>query len=213
MEATFSYVDLSGFTALTEAHGDEVAADVAERFVVLIEDALGAEDRILKTVGDAALVSSPDPDSAVVFLCALYELLAEQESFPGVRAGVHHGSATVRGPEVYGQAINLAARIAAHAHSGQAFATAVVAEAAERAGIEVTKLGEFDLHNIARPVVLYDLDVRAAEGDAVEDPVCRMELERDRAPARLRYKHVDYYFCSLLCAGDFSRNPHLYAFD
>lgn len=32
VEATFCFVDLAGFTALTEAHGDDAAADLIARF-------------------------------------------------------------------------------------------------------------------------------------------------------------------------------------
>jgi class 3 adenylate cyclase len=213
MEATFCYADLAGFTALAEAHGDERAADVAVRFVELVDSALGDGDRLLKTVGDAVLVACPNPQAGVLFVSTLYELVAGEPGFPGVRSGLHHGSAAEREEEVLGRAVNLAARVAGEARRGQVFATLAVADAAEQAGIEVTKLGDYDLKGIPRPVTIYELDVRADEGARVEDPVCRMEVERDRAPARLRHNHVDYYFCSLDCAAEFAREPERYAFD
>jgi YHS domain-containing protein len=77
----------------------------------------------------------------------------------------------------------------------------------------VTKLGDYNLRGIAQPVTIYELDVRADQGDRVEDPVCRMEVERERAPARLRHDHIDFYFCSLECAAEFARTPDRYAFD
>jgi class 3 adenylate cyclase len=213
MDATFCYVDLAGFTALAEAHGDEAAADVAVRFVELVNSALGDGDRLVKTVGDAVLVACRDADAAVLFISTLYELVDGEPGFPGLRAGLHHGSAAERSEELLGRAINLAARVASEAHRGQALATQAVAEAASAAGVEVTKLGDYDLRGIPRPVTIYELDVRASEGERVEDPVCRMEVERERAPARLRHNHVDYYFCSLECAADFAKAPDRYAFD
>jgi class 3 adenylate cyclase len=213
MEATFCYADLAGFTALTEAHGNEVAADVAVRFVEMVDECLGDGDRLFKTVGDAVLVACAGPDAGVVFVSKLFEVLAAEPSYPRLRAGLHHGTAAVRGEEVFGEGVNLAARVAAEARASQVLATQTVAAAAVRSGIEATKLGDFTLRNIARPVTIFDLDVRATEGDRVEDPVCRMEIERDRAPARLRYHHVDYHFCSLECAGDFARAPERYAFE
>jgi adenylate cyclase len=213
MEATFCYADLAGFTALAEAHGDETAADVAVRFVELANSALGPGDRLLKTAGDAVLVSCANPDAGVLFVCRLYESVAAESDFPGVRAGLHHGTASERADEVLGRAVNLTARVAAEARRGQVLATRAIADAAVDSGIEVTKLGDFDLRGIPRPVTIFELDVRATESDRVEDPVCRMDVERERAPARLRYNHVDYYFCSLECAGEFAGAPDRYAFD
>ncbi len=210
MGATFCYADLSGFTALAETQGDDRAAEVAVRFVELVDSALGDDDRLLKTVGDAVLVACPDPQAGVCFISALYELVGAEPSFPGVRCGLHHGSSADDESE---RALNLAARVAGEARRGQALATIAVAEAAEQAGIEVTKLGDYDLRDIPRTVTIYELDVRADQGTRVEDPVCRMEVERERAPARLRHKHVDWYFCSLDCAAEFAREPERYAFD
>src|SRR5690349_19479113 len=59
IQATFAFVDLAGFTALTEAQGDEDAADVAVRFATLARAALAPGDRLIKTIGDAVLVTSP----------------------------------------------------------------------------------------------------------------------------------------------------------
>jgi class 3 adenylate cyclase len=213
VDATFCYVDLAGFTALAEAHGDETAADVAVRFVELVDSSLGEGDRLLKTVGDAVLVACPNPEAGVLFVSTLYELVAGEPGFPGVRAGLHHGNAAERDQEVLGRAVNLAARIAGAARRGQALATQAVAEAAVDCGVEVTKLGDHDLRGIPQPVTVYELDVRADQGDRVEDPVCRMEVERERAPARLRHEHVDYYFCSLECAAEFAQAPGRFAFD
>jgi YHS domain-containing protein len=155
----------------------------------------------------------------------LCELLAAEPALAGVRAGLHHAQAHVRResdpsafarPQFDGEtarAASLAAQLALHAHRGQVLATVAVAEAAATAGVDVTKLGDFSLRGIPDLVTIFELDVCAAEGARVEDPVCRIEVERDRAPARLRYDHVAYYFCSLECAADFARNPARYAFD
>jgi len=58
VEATFCFVDVAGFSALTEAHGDTAAADLLERFTALANGALGDEGRLVKTIGDAVLVTT-----------------------------------------------------------------------------------------------------------------------------------------------------------
>ena len=55
MEGTFCFVDMAGFTALTEAHGDEAAARLAVRLSELVQSALSDQGRIVKSIGDAIL--------------------------------------------------------------------------------------------------------------------------------------------------------------
>ena len=60
--ATFLFADLAGFTALTEAHGDEQAADLVARFCEAVSEELpsfGADH--IKTIGDALMLRVPDP--------------------------------------------------------------------------------------------------------------------------------------------------------
>lgn len=81
---TFLFADLAGFTALTETHGDEDAADVVARFYDLTRASLIGESRLMKTIGDAVMIVADQPQAAV--LTALRLVAA-------VRAGLHSGSA------------------------------------------------------------------------------------------------------------------------
>jgi adenylate cyclase len=147
-----------------------------------------------------------------LFVSMLHECLAAEPGFPRVRIGMHHGDASNDGAPCE-QALELSTFVASRARPGEVFATRAVASAAVSMGVEVVNLGDFELASISQTVTIFALDVAAAEGELVEDPVCRAEIERERAPARLRYKRVDYYFCSLECAGDFARGPTRFAFD
>lgn len=62
-ERTFAMVDLAGFTSLTEAHGDEQAANAAEILARLSRDSLAIGDELVKCIGDAVPLASPTPDS------------------------------------------------------------------------------------------------------------------------------------------------------
>ena len=68
IQATICFVDLEGFTALTEQHGDEDAAGLATRFAKLTRSVLGPRDHLIKTIGDAVLVTSPDPAAALTWV-------------------------------------------------------------------------------------------------------------------------------------------------
>lgn len=209
MEATFCIVDLAGFTALTETHGDTAAADLALRFSGLAGNALANDGRLLKTMGDAALVATPHPDGALRFLSRLWTVTAKEPDFPALRAGVHHGSAVERDGDVFGSAVNLAARVAARASGEQVLATGQVANAAREAGIEVTNLGRFTLRNLREPVELFSLGLGMKDSSEL-DPVCRMRVNRGAAAGRLSLGGTMYWFCSLRCAGLFAADPAAY---
>jgi adenylate cyclase len=152
MEATFCFVDMAGFTALTEAHGDDEAARLALRLGELVEHALGGNGRVMKTIGDAVMAVAPTPDAAVAFAQRLWKACASEADFPVLRAGLHHGEAVERRADVFGAAVNLAARITARASGGQVLATLVVADAARFRDLPVTSLGPMLLRNVRQPV-------------------------------------------------------------
>lgn len=210
-QRTFAFVDLAGFTALTEAMGDEEAVGLLGRFVELTQSALGDGDELVKSIGDAVMLASPGPEAGLSLLHRLFTGCHDQHDFPVVRAGLHHGAAIRGDGDWFGASVNLAARVAGQAHGGQLLVTSAVAEAARRRGFRTVELGEFELRNIAEPVELWEVHLGIADEAAGVDPVCRMRVMRDRAAGRLRHEDTDYWFCSLDCAGQFAADPGRYA--
>lgn len=208
---TIAFVDLAGFTALTEAHGDELAADVAERLSGLARSALGPADRLVKTIGDAVMIASLEPRSAIEVVGKILQGCYSASGCPLARAGLHHGPVVRRGADLFGNAVNLAARVTGQATGGQVLSTAVVAKQARGAGIEVNNLGSFALRNLAEPVELFELVVHAPLAGGAVDPVCRMHVERATAAGRLRHAGINYWFCSLRCVAAFTAHPARYA--
>jgi adenylate cyclase len=205
--ATFCFVDLAGFTALTEAHGDEDAAELATRFADLTRAALRPGDRLVKTLGDAVLVTSPSPLRGIDLVEQLLTSAAADPRFPPLRAGLHHGQAVQRNGDVFGAAVNLAARVAGEAHSGEVLGTEPIAEAAHERGIPVADLGAVALKNVRGTVPLFSLALVLGEADPAVDPVCQTPIDRRGATGRLLYRGVEYWFCSLTCAAAFASNP------
>lgn len=210
-ELTFSFVDLAGFTAMTEAHGDEIAGDVADRLVGFARHALGPGDHLVKSIGDAVMCASPDPRAALDFVTRFVRAAADQAEFPLLRGGVHQGSAVRRGGDYFGAGVNVAARIASLARPGQIVATAAVAGVARDLRLETVDLGPYTLRNVRDEVELFEIRLgRSRRGKAV-DPVCRMQVERDDAVGRLRYDGHEYWLCSFECASAFVAHPDRYA--
>jgi adenylate cyclase len=207
---TFSFIDLAGFTAMTEAMSDDDAADVVARFCEIAREALGNDDRLVKSIGDAVMLVSPTPTAGLQLVTRTLDLVAAETSFPLPRAGLHHGPAAERDGDFFGAAVNLAARVAGQAYGGQVLATISVADAARLQNLRVVDLGSFRLRNVTDELELYEIHVGpSVEGGAI-DPVCRMRVERDIAAGRLRHEEVDYWFCSLKCAALFAAAPVSY---
>jgi adenylate cyclase len=204
---TFAFVDMAGFTALTEAQGDEDAADLATMFADITRAALGKGDRLIKTIGDAVLITSQSPAAGLSLIERLLTEAASEARLPTLRAGLHHGDAVEREGDVFGAAVNLAARVAAEAHPAEVLGTAPIAEAARALGIPVVDIGDVALKNVRRPTFLYSMALMLGATDTPIDPVCRNHVDRRAAAGRLRYLNREYWFCSLTCAAAFASNP------
>ncbi len=91
-DQSFLFVDLAGFTALAEAHGDEESANLAREFYAIVGRAAGERDaEMIKTIGDAVMVRAHQGADAVrLALCVVGEI-GDQHGFPSVRAAIHTG--------------------------------------------------------------------------------------------------------------------------
>jgi adenylate cyclase len=207
VERTFAFVDLSGFTALTEAHGDEEAVATLARFRSITQAALGPTDVLVKTIGDAVMLAFSEPELAVTALRRLFDDALADPSMLLLRAGAHHGSAIVDGDDYFGGAVNLAARVAAHASGGQLLVTNDVAMAATEIGEVITFAGAASLRNIAEPVHLYEIELNAHSSTAL-DPVCAMKVPTTGpSTVHLRHNEQDLWFCGLPCLARYAADP------
>src|SRR4029453_14356216 len=95
--ATFLFADLAGFTALTEAHGDQDAAELAAQFEARVDALLADhEAELVKSIGDAVMVRCSDPGLAIRLGVRIVDEVGRQHGFPSVRVGMHTGSAVER---------------------------------------------------------------------------------------------------------------------
>jgi adenylate cyclase len=167
-EVTVCFADLVGFTRL----GEEVAPDelgrVAERLVELTGEHLRGDVRLVKTIGDAAMLVSPDAGELLQVTLDLVDAAdAEGEDFPQLRAGLAAGAALSRAGDWYGRPVNLASRVTAIARPGSVLATREVRDAAN-ADYRWSSAGARSLKGVDGPVRLYRArrlggeDVRAA---------------------------------------------------
>jgi class 3 adenylate cyclase len=214
VEHTFLFADLAGFTAMTEAMGDESAVEIAERFCDEIESLapdFGAE--VIKRIGDACMVRADEAASAVRFGLQIANEVGDRHYFPTVRVGMHTGPAVERDGDWLGGTVNLAARVSGEASGSEVLLTeATRMEAGALDGIELRERGRRELRNLAEPVVLYAAVLEGEEtaGGLPIDPVCRMAVDPAHAAGSLVHEGVEYHFCSLPCAAKFAAAPGRY---
>ena len=214
IEATFCFVDIAGYTALTETHGELAAADLVDDFAELIRAATEPLGHLQSLIGDCAFLVFPEPLVATAALSALYKLIADRQNFPVVRAGLHHGAALFRGNRHFGSTVNIAARVAAQAIGGQILCTKQIAEIvvqANLAEIEVEHQGPASLKNLPQPIDLYEIVLSGSSRQYAIDPVCKMQVDKRRAAGDLRFNDKTYWFCSLSWVERFAKQPSSYA--
>ncbi len=213
-EPAFLFADLSGYTALTEVHGDEEAADLVLAFadeVRAILPGYGAEQ--VKTIGDALMIRADDPERAVRLGIAIVHDVGRRHGFPSVRVGVHAGPAVERDGDWFGATVNLAARVSGAAAGGEVLLTAATAEriTGERGSprLFLRSRGRREFRNVADPVELVEATCEFSRGlgDLPVDPICRMAVDPEHAAGSLNHEGVEYWFCSLDCVRRFAEAP------
>lgn len=157
VQHTFLFADLVGFTALTDAEGDDRAADIAlglyERVRRLLPEYRAEE---LKTLGDGVVLRCEGAANGIALAVRLVDELEAVPDFPPVRIGVHSGPAVQRQGEWYGQTVNVAARLCSAAAGGEV----LVSEQARREAGRLRKVefGERRLHwlrNVTQPIAAH----------------------------------------------------------
>jgi adenylate cyclase len=150
------FLDLTGYTHLTEERGDAAAAGLAETLAVLVGRSAREHGGVpVKWLGDGVMVHFRDPAGAVLAALQLVEQVPAA-GLPPAHVGVAAGPVVVQGGDYFGRTVNLAARIAAHATAGQVLVSQRVADSAPPAGVALVELGALRLKGFARPVPLWE---------------------------------------------------------
>ncbi len=213
--STFVFADLAGYTALTEAHGDERAADVAAAFCDELRALLGeygAEE--IKAVGDELIVRVPDAGQALALAARIVGDFGARDRALGVRVGMHTGTAVRRGEDWFGSAVNVASRIADLAHAGEVIVSAATRDAAASRGPagQLQPRGQRTLKHVPEPMEVFALHTGEVAGprELPVDPVCRMTVDPVASEQTIVWRGVEYHFCSAACADAFHRAPTRY---
>jgi adenylate cyclase len=146
------FLDLAGYTRLTEERGDRAAAALAESLAVLVDRSAQEHGGApVKWLGDGVMLHFREPAGAVEAALGMVRRVPET-GLPPAHVGVAAGPVVVQGGDYFGRTVNLAARVAARARAGQVLVTAAVAEAPAPDGVTYRDLGELWLKGFSAPV-------------------------------------------------------------
>lgn len=121
---TVGFADLVGFTELGEELPPEELGAVTGRLDEHARDVANGPVRLVKLIGDAAMLASADSEALLSAVLDLLEAMAEEgDGFPLIRAGVARGPVLSRSGDFFGAPVNLASRITGVARPGSVLVT------------------------------------------------------------------------------------------
>jgi adenylate cyclase len=205
----FGFVDLSGFTALTEAQGDERAVSVLSTFRGLARDICSRRGvRIAKWLGDGAMLVSVDGPPLLATTLEMQHAMAQAKLPASLRCGVSGGEVILlEGDDYVGSVVNLAARLCDLGPGRVVLAAESIVGALPKWG-EVLRTEETQVRGIERPLPISHLGLRPLGSPVQEDPVCGIPLTAEVAEESARDGlGREVWFCSESCRDTWERRP------
>jgi adenylate cyclase len=152
---TICFVDLTGYTRLTEEQGDATAARLASRLATLVDGlALRHGGRPIRWLGDGGMFLFPEPTAAVRAALEMSEG-APAAGLPTTHIGIQSGPVVFQDGDVYGRTVNVASRIADFAEAGDILTTEETMRQVDDAEIGWARIGPAELKGVAGAVTLY----------------------------------------------------------
>jgi adenylate cyclase len=151
------FLDLVGYTRLTEERGDTAAAELADALPGMVDrTARGSGGEPVKWLGDGVMFHFPEPAGAVVAALEMLERLPSH-GFPPGHVGIAAGPVVAQGGDYFGRTVNLAARLSARASAGQVLVTETVVDRAKTAdGVTFAELPPAELRGFENPIQVFE---------------------------------------------------------
>lgn len=148
------FLDITGYTRLTQERGDDAAADLAAMVARLVQrSSVQHGGKTIKWLGDGVMFYFGDPGPGVRAALEMVDGLAVA-GLPPAHVGLHAGPVLFQEGDYFGQTVNLSARIADFARAGEVLVSQAVADASTEEGVAFSDIGPVELKGVAGPVQL-----------------------------------------------------------
>jgi adenylate cyclase len=155
------FLDITGYTRITEERGDRAAAELVTRLTRLVQQSADRHGgKVVKRLGDGVMLHFRDPREAVLAALEMLEAVSAA-SMPPAHIGVDTGPVVFQGGDYFGRTVNVAARIAEHAGPGQVLVSQEVVDRADESKVSFTPIGSVVLKGVSQPVRLHSVRRRA----------------------------------------------------
>lgn len=149
------FLDITGYTSLTEEQGDMAAAELATRLATFVRRcALEYGGQPVKWLGDGVMFYFPAPGPGVLAALDMVDGV-EAHALPPAHVGIHAGPVVFQDGDYFGRTVNIAARIAEYARPGEVLVSQEVVEASEEMAVTFTEVGPVGLKGVSEPLRLH----------------------------------------------------------
>jgi adenylate cyclase len=149
------FLDLAGYTRLTEERGDEAAADLAARLAHLVRRSSQEHGGTpVKWLGDGVMFYFREPGDAVLAAVEMVEVVVSH-GLPPAHVGIHAGPVVFQEGDYFGRTVNIAARIADYARPGEVLVSQEVVDAADAAPVSFVEIGPVELKGVPGTLQLH----------------------------------------------------------
>jgi adenylate cyclase len=150
------FLDLSGYTRLTDQRGDAAAADLATRLSRLVNRTSTQHGgKPIKWLGDGVMFHFRDPGPGVIAALEMVEG-ARESNLPPAHVGLHAGPVLFQEGDYFGRTVNVASRIADYARQGEVLVSEeVVAASPQLEGVRFEPIGKVELKGLTETIPLH----------------------------------------------------------
>jgi adenylate cyclase len=149
------FLDITGYTRLTQERGDAAAAELSEQLSRLVQrTSIKHGGRAVKSLGDGVMFFFPHPGPGVVAALDMVIGVADA-GLPPAHVGLHVGPVIFQEGDYYGQTVNVASRIADYARPGEVLVSQEVVDASGGGEVAFREIGPVELKGVSGAVHLY----------------------------------------------------------
>jgi adenylate cyclase len=142
------FLDMTGYTRMTEQRGDEAAAELATSMARMVARTSREHGgKLVKWLGDGVMFYYREPGPGVLAALKMMDGITAS-GLPPAHVGIHAGPVLFQEGDYFGRTVNIASRIAAYARPGEILVSQEVVDAAQLEGVTFLSIGPADLKGV-----------------------------------------------------------------